>query len=335
MRDTPPSRLFTRLATATTVATYLLILVGALVRASGAGLGCPDWPRCYGRWIPPLRVSDLPPGFDPAEFNAMLTWTEYGNRLLGISVGLLIFATLAVAWRRHRHRRLIFWPSLLAFLTVGFEGWLGGQVVRSGLHPWMITAHLLGALVVVSLLLLASFHARRGGAREEIAASEPEKKALRLTLAATALLLVQISLGTQVRAGIEEAVRAQPDLARGQWLSAIPALDFLHRGFSQVVLLAVVVLYFWMRRHLPARRHARRSLGVGVLLTLVQLGLGGVLAHFDMPAAVQVLHLSAASLLLGTLVWTALELRYPPDVGAALPRDGREDVDREVGAADA
>jgi heme A synthase len=90
-----PDRLksFARLALATTVATYLLILVGALVRASGAGLGCPDWPMCYGRWIPPTSVSQLPAGYDPATFNAILTWTEYTNRLLGVSIGFLIIAT--------------------------------------------------------------------------------------------------------------------------------------------------------------------------------------------------------------------------------------------------
>ena len=102
---------FQRLALWTTATTYLLILVGGLVRASGAGLGCPDWPRCFGGWIPPASAADLPPGFDPAQFNATLMWTEYLNRLLGVTVGLLVLATVVSAfavrarlWREKPHR---------------------------------------------------------------------------------------------------------------------------------------------------------------------------------------------------------------------------------------
>jgi len=88
---------FQKLALATTATTYLLILVGGLVRAAGAGLGCPDWPKCFGSWVPPTGADQLPPGFDPAQFNPALAWTEYLNRLLGVLVGCLIFATLVAA----------------------------------------------------------------------------------------------------------------------------------------------------------------------------------------------------------------------------------------------
>ena len=81
---------FQRLALWTTAITYLLILVGGLVRASGAGLGCPDWPRCFGSWIPPAAAANLPPEFDPSQFNPTLMWTEYLNRLLGVTVGFSI-----------------------------------------------------------------------------------------------------------------------------------------------------------------------------------------------------------------------------------------------------
>src|SRR5207247_1836170 len=94
---------FQRLALCTTAITYFLILVGGLVRASGAGLGCPDWPRCFGSWIPPASAAQLPPQFDPSLFNPTLMWTEYLNRLLGVTVGFLILATVVSAWR-HRRR---------------------------------------------------------------------------------------------------------------------------------------------------------------------------------------------------------------------------------------
>ena len=75
---------FQRLAVLTTVLTYLLIAVGGLVRASGAGLGCPDWPRCFGAWIPPASAADLPSQFDASQFNPTLMWTEYLLSLIHI-----------------------------------------------------------------------------------------------------------------------------------------------------------------------------------------------------------------------------------------------------------
>src|SRR5215468_5619383 len=113
---------FQRLALWTTATTYFLILVGGLVRASGAGLGCPDWPRCFGSWIPPASAAELPPQFDLSLFNPTLMWTEYLNRLLGMAVGLLILATVVAAWRRHRREPRILWTTVAALLLTGFQG---------------------------------------------------------------------------------------------------------------------------------------------------------------------------------------------------------------------
>ena len=147
---------FQKLALWTTATTYFLILVGGLVRASGAGLGCPDWPRCFGSWIPPASAANLPPQFDPSQFNPALMWTEYLNRLLGVTVGFLIFATAISAWRNYRDQPRILWTTIAAFLLVGFEGWLGGRVVAHELAAWIVTAHLIVAIVIVTI------HARSG-----------------------------------------------------------------------------------------------------------------------------------------------------------------------------
>ena len=148
-----PRTSFQRLAIAATAVTYLLIAVGGLVRASGAGLGCPDWPRCFGSWIPPASAADLPPGFDPAQFNPTLMWTEYLNRLLGVTVGFVILAATVSAWRHHRREPRILWPVVAAVLLTGFQGWLGGRVVAHDLAAWIVTVHMLVALVIVALLL--------------------------------------------------------------------------------------------------------------------------------------------------------------------------------------
>jgi len=153
---------FQRLALATTAITYVLILVGGLVRASGAGLGCPDWPRCFGGWVPPMSAADLPPQFDPSQFNPALMWTEYLNRLLGVTVGFFILATVISAWRHHRREPRILWTSIAAVLLTGFQGWLGGRVVAAELAAWIVTVHMIVALVIVQMLLYVTVAAMTG-----------------------------------------------------------------------------------------------------------------------------------------------------------------------------
>src|SRR5690625_6952131 len=75
--------LFQKSAIITVISTVGVILMGSLVRASGAGLGCPDWPRCFGMWIPPMTAAELPPQYDATLFNPLHTWLEYINRLTG------------------------------------------------------------------------------------------------------------------------------------------------------------------------------------------------------------------------------------------------------------
>jgi heme a synthase len=286
---------FQRLALWTTATTYLLILVGALVRASGAGLGCPDWPRCFGSWIPPASAASLPPGFDPSQFNPTLMWTEYLNRLLGVTVGLLIFATAISAWRHHRRQPRILWTTIAAFLLVGFEGWLGGRVVAHELAAWIVTAHLIVAIVIVQLLLYAAFEAVAP------APSAPQAPQARWFIAfLIAVTLVQAGFGTQVRGHIETAINA--GVARDEALRTVGRLDYLHRDLAFVVLMGATVLTLWlMSRRSPLVPWSFVTLG----LAATQIGVGLVLAYESLIPAAQVAHLAAASLLLGaqTVLW--------------------------------
>ncbi|MDX1672627.1 MAG: COX15/CtaA family protein, partial [Balneolaceae bacterium] len=124
---------YQKIALTTVFATLFLIFVGGLVRAAGAGLGCPDWPKCFGLWIPPVSAAELPAGYDPSQFNVFKTWLEYVNRLIGVVVGMLITATFVLSFRYRKNDPAVFYSSLAAFLLVVFQGWLGGQVVISGL----------------------------------------------------------------------------------------------------------------------------------------------------------------------------------------------------------
>ncbi len=185
---------FRRFAIATIAAVYFLIFVGGLVRASGSGMGCPDWPKCFGRWVPPTSESQLPAdyqerwaehGYGEARFNVWRTWTEYGNRMIGVVIGFLILATLLLSLRFRREDPALVWWCAAALVLVGFNGWLGSVVVSTNLEPWIITAHMLAALAVVAALLLAlerearhelAAARRRGDARRPRGCSPPRSR---------------------------------------------------------------------------------------------------------------------------------------------------------------
>jgi heme a synthase len=319
---------FQKLALTTTAVTYLLILVGGLVRAVGAGLGCPDWPKCFGSWVPPVRADQLPPGFDPARFNAALTWTEYLNRLLGVTVGFLIFATLALAFTRHRRTPRVLWPTLAAFLLVGYQGWLGGQVVAHGLRPWIVTAHLVVALVIVNLLLYATVSAffPAGAGR-----ASPERRLVgRAAYALIAITLAQVALGTQVRGRIDDAA-ATGTLSREALLSSVGSIDLAHREASLVVLAGGLVLFFVIRR-----RHAVPALvacaGAVAGFAAAQVAVGVVLAYGGLPRSGQVAHLALASLLLGAESLVAMLAYRLPDARASDALTAPPGAHREAGA---
>lgn len=303
---------FANMALATTVATYALILVGALVRAAGAGLGCPDWPRCFGSWIPPLEASQLPPGFDPSQFNAALTWLEYCNRLLGVTIGLLIVATLVMALRWHRARPRLLWPSVAATVLVAFQGWLGGQVVRSGLEPWMITVHMIVALVIVTLLLYATFHARLQRDGYPRSNDEQRRRFRHAVAALLVIVLVQVGLGTNVRGTMEHAVDLDPDLPRAEWIDQVGWLDPVHKSFSWLPLLGTLGLSVWARRRFRADAGLVRAADTSFALVVLQIVIGTTLVYAGMPPVSQILHLSAASLLVGALTLLALQSQREP-----------------------
>ena len=310
VRMSRPLTSFQKLALATTAITYLLILVGGLVRASGAGLGCPDWPKCFGYWIPPASEAELPPGFDPSHYNPTFMWTEDRNRVLGVIVGLSIFATLVSAFRHHRRMPAILGTTLAAFVLVGFQGWLGGVVVEHELESWIVTIHLLVALLIVSLLLYATVYAfLRAGI------DSPRRLAARSALvwssvALIGVTLVQVTLGAQVRGGVDDAlIHGTP---RERALASVGAFDMWHRELALVVLGLTVVMF-----SLVWSRHARERplLEVAAVLAglvAAQIAIGLWMAYSALTPAAQVAHLTTSSLILGAETVLLLLARWLP-----------------------
>jgi heme a synthase len=295
---------FQRLALLTTAATYFLIGLGGLVRAAGAGLGCPDWPKCFDRWIPPLSVSDVPPHIDPALFNFTRAWIEYINRLTGVVIGFLIFATLILAIRDYRRSKAVLWSTAASFVLVGVEGWIGGQVVRSELEPLVLTVHLVCALIIVSLLLYATVSAFFPAGRKT---DLPRSRVVlgRAAMGVIGLALVQSGLGAAVRGRVQQ-IAELGDVPRSDWLMKVGAVDLIHRNFAVVAGFAVLALGWWIFTRVEPDRWLRGAAVVAIAVVFAQASAGIGMATHEFPPWMQVAHLWLGSLLLGVLTVIAL-----------------------------
>ncbi|MDA1369502.1 MAG: COX15/CtaA family protein [Proteobacteria bacterium] len=316
---------YRRMALITLAAVYFLILVGATVRASGAGMGCPDWPTCFGQWIPPTSEAQLPGnyqqvyadlGYADTRFNVVKTWTEYTNRLVGVSIGILVFVTVLLAWPLRGYDNTILKASAAAFLMVGFQGWLGARVVASNLQPGMITLHMLMALAIVATLLFALAQSRRG-----IMVAQPvtniDKRFEKWLYIVLGLTVFQVAMGTQVREMTDLIRQTQGEDLRSSWIEYMPWFFYVHRSFSAVVLFANL----WLAWLLVASLGWQHTLTRLTLAMLVVIGMavlsGATLGHLGMPALVQPTHLLAASLLFGLqfLIW--MSFRHCRDCSSA------------------
>lgn len=352
----PSLRRFRFVGILTVVAVYLLILVGGVVRSTGSGMGCPDWPKCFGRWIPPTEASQLPADYKEiytaqrvaknqklaltlqrlgfaqvagsifahptqyieTDFNATKTWIEYLNRLLGALIGVFVFLTVAFALPYWRRDRIVFWLALASFLLTGVQGYLGSLVVSTNLLPVMVTVHMALALVIVALLLYAVDRAR-WSAVERIAQTDfADKRGQGVTAGSkkisvslqvwlwAALLLTfwQIVLGTQVREQVDIVSAAAGYLDRATWVAKLGSTFTVHRTVSALVLLVNIYLGY----ELWQLRQPRLQRLVAATLSLIGLEIvaGFVLASFALPATVQPVHLTLATVLFGAQFLTLL-----------------------------
>lgn len=300
---------YQKVAISTVLATLFLIFVGGLVRASGAGLGCPDWPKCFGMWIPPTSLVDLPASFDASQFNVYKTWTEYINRLVGVMIGFLIMVTFALSFRYRKSEPAVFYSSTAAFVLVLFQGWLGGQVVMTGLSEWLITIHMLVAMVIMTILLYAVFKA----SEDLLSVSISDDLRQKLYWSGLVLLLVtmvQLILGTQVREAIDLVKNATTVPPRDLWLSGIGPIDEYHRTFSWLVFFAGMVVFYF--GYWKAQSALLRKLSLSVILVImVQIALGAGLYYMDMPPAFQVFHLVGIAVMICLNVSLLLILKKP------------------------
>ena len=303
---------FRRFAFLTTLATYFVIFLGGLVRVSGAGLGCPDWPRCFGRWIPPFDASQIPQGIDPASFNFTLAWIEYFNRLGGVIIGLLIVATAVLALRYYRHNARVLLPTLAAAVLTAVQGWLGSVVVSSALEPVIVTVHMVLALIIVSLLLFATQESHyEGETAPSLKPSYPSR--LRLMVGGLWLLsILQVMLGTQVREALEHVAAEYPLWSTGHWMAQIGMLDDVHLVLGVVVaFMTGYVGYAVLKLSDRPTLLVKHSVFGLMLLVVAQVASGIALMVTHLAPLLDIFHLWLASLYIGLALVLFTAVRQP------------------------
>ena len=317
MIDERAVRSFRRLATLTVCAVYFLILVGGIVRASGAGMGCPDWPTCFGQWIPPTDEAQLPIdyheryaiGYENTQFNPVKTWTEYLNRLSGVTIGILIFLT---AWRSRiylKGDKAVFYLSLAVFGLVGFQGWLGSTVVASNLKPVIITLHMLLALFIVALLIYVLARSQKAH-WEHLDISVLPGKLMKVLIAAMLLTLIQVAMGTQVREAVDFIANEHAYIDRQYWRDDFPIIFYVHRSFSSVILFTNGWLFWNVYKVFDKTTLVFKvgSLLMGLIVTAIVMGI--CLDRLGMPPIAQPIHLLMANLIFGTQFFLYIYLAY-------------------------
>ena len=292
----------------TLITLFLLILIGGIVRATGAGMGCPDWPKCFGSWVPPTDVSQLPDNYKEiygaklkgeVEFNAVKTWIEYANRLFGVFTGFWVLLTLLASIPFLKsNRKSIFYLSLSAFLLVGFQGWLGSKVVSTELHPVMVTLHMLLAIVIVFVLLFA-FAKVSYIDKVKLEKLSAGKRELNIwVIGAIVLTTLQVLLGTQVREQIDEVVLAAGYSGRDTWIEQAGVTYLIHRTFSLLVLFSGVMLTYKIRKHAIGKGILNKLAGAMTVVLFIEILTGVILGYFSVPAVLQPIHLTLGTLIL-------------------------------------
>lgn len=320
------------------VLVYLVIIAGAVVRMTGSGMGCPDWPKCFGYYIPPTEEStllwepnktfekgqviivkesllvaktDLITGatintenwdtytkHDYAKFNVWHTWIEYINRLLGALAGLATLILALFSLSYWKEKKRVTLLSFLVVLGMGFQAWLGATVVYSVLAPVRITLHMLMALVIVAILIYLIFLLADTKKRLPL-----PKKIQWLLGGALILTLIQVALGTQVRQFVDEQIDLVGEGAKQLWLK-VPALNFyVHRSLSILVLVINGYLFYSISRlQLPLVK-----INWVMLVLVLEILTGIAMYYLDFPFGSQPLHLVLASLLFGVQFYLLLE----------------------------
>lgn len=306
---------FQRLIFLSILGTYLVILAGAVVRGTGSGLGCPDWPRCFGQWVPPIDISELPENYKEiykisgktiADFDPFKTWTEYVNRLLGVILGILITGLFGMSLSLRRYEKNIPWFCGGLLLLIMVQGGIGALVVSTHLKPFIITIHMFLAIVLLFGLLYLRKYCE--DLQDTSIVQKIDLKGLRITKALVGLTFFQVLMGTQVRQQVDHFLRDTLEATNSTIMDFMGVQFYIHRSFS----LVIVGFFVYLLMHFHRQSYNRGAFFLTLMSFFSVIGniaTGITLNYFGFPSSAQPPHLFFGVLALGFLYTLSLNLR--------------------------
>ena len=321
---------FPQIVTIAIISLYLIFLAGAIVRMTGSGMGCPDWPKCFGYYIPPTEEEQITwkpntefkkgmiiikdetlfvaendlktmDEFNPnnwteytkhdyATFNKFHTWTEYINRLVSVLAGFVFLFLIYASTKFWSENKSIPLLSFGAFFLMLFEAWLGKTVVDSNLTPTIITIHMVVGLIIIGILLRLKFIIS-----EKNTLYKYDKLFNRLLIISVIFSLIQIAMGTQVRQFIDEQVKLYGFENKNYSLMNPSFKFYFHRSFT----IAIVLVNFGMFYLNQVKNLGYKLVNWIVFLIFLETITGILMYYAEIPMGTQAIHLLAGAFLFG------------------------------------
>jgi cytochrome c oxidase assembly protein subunit 15 len=332
-------RHFPRIVKLTLISLYLLFVAGSIVRMTGSGMGCPDWPKCFGYLIPPTEESQLlwapdheyekgvviikDEGLlvvqndfksslkfekenwtaykkhDYAKFNLYHTWTEYINRLASVLSGFFFLFLVVVSTKFRKENKWIPILSFIAFILMLFEAWLGKTVVDTVLKPSIITVHMIVGLVIVAILLTLHHIVNK----HLYNTKKRNTTFTNMLWVAAIFSLIQIALGTQVRQYVDEQVKLLGFENKQLSLMAPDLKFYIHRSFT----IAIVLVNFWLFYQNEKLKLGYKKVNWILGLLGVEILSGILMYYVDFPIGTQAAHLVFGIFLFSVQFYLLLE----------------------------
>jgi cytochrome c oxidase assembly protein subunit 15 len=332
---------FKRLVVINLVLVFIVVIAGSIVRVTESGMGCPDWPKCFGAYIPPTSEDQVTwhegedffegqmiiheeklynakkdltasTSFNPAEweeftkhgyatYNPVHTWIEFINRLATVALGFPVMALFALSFFYWKDRRARVYLSFAVVFLVGFQAWLGKLVVDSNLKGQTITLHMIGVFAIFGVLLILLDKARRTHSETTF----PDKLFKRLSSISLYITVLMVVLGTQVREQIDQIAKTTTD--RMLWIDQVDWMFITHRSLVYVV---IAVNGYLLYQAIKNNWYKTRWIMIAGII-IAEAGVGIILAHYGFPKAAQPLHLLLSTMLFALQFDLLIQLRAP------------------------
>ena len=318
---------------------YFLILAGGIVRCTGSGMGCPDWPKCFGKLITPISIEELPEGYeekfvngrieknnrlgkilsfigldelsnkiinDPEikvseKFNVYKTWTEYINRLIGAIVGISLFLLFISSIYLKPFDNKIFLLSFLSIILVLFQAWLGSLVVSTNLLSGFITVHVIVALIIICNVILC-YHLT---SNVKLVNFKSDLLVF-FIIVSFFLFFVQIVLGTNVRESVDGLFKFFGFNQRDLIIESLGINFIIHRSFSLLILIFQSITYYFILRQSKIDLYFKNISRILLVLIILEILVGVGMAYFQIPKFLQPIHLFVAFLIFGIQFYVIL-----------------------------